>query len=169
MHTSLEKQWFLAIGSSNHKKIAWTLQTRFNWVWTWGTMKKCNIQYPLTYETLVFEIYGCWETIKTNFRADSSKINKSELKIDERTDRPTNPLLRTHKKQRVWGEIKNNNENNIKDTSTLYIKEKSFWIFLRNLPQTRRIDWHSSRKGLMHTDSTAWLYHYTHNILIQYD
>jgi hypothetical protein len=38
---NLETKW--SLGSINHNKITWKLQTRFGWVCTWGIMNKCNI------------------------------------------------------------------------------------------------------------------------------
>jgi hypothetical protein len=37
----MEQGWYLRIVKDN--KITWKLQTRFDWVCTWGIMKKCSV------------------------------------------------------------------------------------------------------------------------------
>jgi hypothetical protein len=43
---NLEKVW--PLGWINHNKITWKLQTRFNWVCTWGIKKKGIIRAHIT-------------------------------------------------------------------------------------------------------------------------
>jgi hypothetical protein len=43
-YKNLEAKW--SLGGFNHNKISRELQTRFDWVCTWGIMYTCNILQP---------------------------------------------------------------------------------------------------------------------------